>query len=123
MCTGGRIRHHFKHNLWRRNAHVVIVGYQAVGTLGRFIADGASTVRIHGRNHEVRADVLRIPGFSGHADRNELLKWMTALGRSPKRVFVTHGERESAHAFAELMREKLAFDVAVPAYKDEFELS
>lgn len=122
MCTGGRVKHHLKNNITREECTVLFIGYQAVGTLGRIILDGAEEVRIHGETFPVRAQILKIGGFSGHADQTELLKWVTSLKADPKRIFVTHGEPESAAAFAELLRGKMKSDVTVPDYKDEVDL-
>lgn len=96
MCTGGRVRHHLKHNLWRERCSVVFVGYAAEGTLARRIVDGASSVRLFGEDIQVRAQVWTINGFSAHADQGALLDW---LGRSPRReVFLVHGEYERGMA-------------------------
>ena len=97
---------------------LLFVGYQAYGTLGRHIIDGAEEVRIFGKMRQIRARVAQIHGFSGHADRNELLEWVGHVDPAPKKVIVTHGEENSAKAFGELIKEKLGFDVLVPQYKD-----
>ena len=122
MCTGGRVKHHLKNNITRDECTVLFIGYQAVGTLGRIILDGAEEVRIHGETFPVRAQIAKIGGFSGHADQTELLKWVTPLQAPPKRIFVTHGEPESAEAFAKLLRGKMKAEVTVPDYRDEAEL-
>ncbi|HEX29918.1 TPA: MBL fold metallo-hydrolase, partial [Candidatus Poribacteria bacterium] len=100
MCTGGRIKHHLVSNISRPESTILFVGYQAVGTLGRQIVDGAREVRILGRIHPVRARIVQINGFSGHADRDELFRWLSGLKGKPRHLFVTHGEPESAHSFA-----------------------
>lgn len=99
MCTGGRVRHHLKHNLWRRHCSVVFVGYAAQGTLARRIIDGAEQVRIFGEDIKVRASIHTIGGFSAHADQAELLAWHQQTG-NPKTTFLVHGEQRSMHAFA-----------------------
>jgi metallo-beta-lactamase family protein len=99
MCTGGRVRHHLKHNLWRQDSSVVFVGYAAQGTLARRIIDGAGHVRIFGEDITVRASVHTIGGFSAHADQAELLAWHQQTG-NPKTTFLVHGEKRSMHAFA-----------------------
>lgn len=104
MCTGGRIRHHLKHNLWRREASVVFVGYAAHGTLARRIIDGDETVRIFGEEIKVRARVYTIGGFSAHADQQELLNWHRKTGQ-PETTFLVHGEEESMHVFAGLLND------------------
>ncbi len=91
MCTGGRIRHHLKHNLWKRHASVVFIGFAAPGTLARRIVDGASSVRLFGQEIQVNARIHTINGFSAHADRQELLEWHAATGK-PKRTFLVHGD-------------------------------
>lgn len=103
MCTGGRIRHHLKHNLWRREASIVFVGYAAKGTLGRRIIDGEQMVRIFGEEIKVRANVYTIGGFSAHADQKELLAWHRQTG-SPETTFLVHGEERSMEVFNGLLR-------------------
>lgn len=118
MCTGGRIKHHLVNNISRPESTIMFVGYQAQGTLGRQIIDGAQSVRIFGRMHPVKARVVRINGFSSHADKHELLGWLSRLKRPPRRLFVVHGEAQSAAGFAEYLRESTGWNVSVPAYKD-----
>jgi len=119
MCTGGRIKYHLVNNISRPQSSIMFVGYQAVGTLGRQIVDGAKKVRILGQHYQVKARIVRIHGFSAHADRNELLDWLKELHAPPKRVFVVHGETESASNFGDYLREQTGWDVSVPAYQDE----
>ena len=119
MCTGGRIKHHLKNNISRPESTILFVGYQAIGTLGRIILDGAKTIRIFGEEHPVNARIERISGFSAHADRDELLRWISALNRAPRHVFVTHGETEAAGAFRELLAEKTGWACSVPEYQQE----
>jgi len=99
MCTGGRIRHHFKHNLWRRNAHVVIVGYQAVGTPGRALVDGAKYFRIGGEEIAVYATIHTLGGFSAHASQSQLLEWINNFNKPHPRLYLVHGEEEAKIAF------------------------
>ena len=103
MCTGGRVRHHLKHNLWNRRSSIVFVGYAARGTLARRIVDGAKRVSIFGEEIEVRADVHTIGGFSAHADQSELLAWHAHSG-NPKTTFLVHGEEQSMRAMAEKIK-------------------
>lgn len=110
MCTGGRIRHHLKHNLWRKEASVVFVGYAAQGTLARRIIDGEKTVRIFGDEISVRATVHTIGGFSAHADQRELLAWHRQTGR-PATTFLVHGEEKSMAVFSPLLE---ATQVVIP---------
>ena len=119
MCTGGRVKHHLVNNITRPECTILFVGYQAVGTLGRHIVNGAEEVRILGRKHPVRAKIVRISGFSAHADKNELFRWLSGLKKAPKRVFVVHGEEESAEHFRDYVSEKTGWDVSVPEYGDE----
>jgi len=99
MCTGGRVRHHLKHNLWRKRSSVVFVGYAAQGTLARRIIDGAKQVRIFGEDIPVRASIHTIGGFSAHADQAELLDWHGRIGR-PQATFLVHGDPDAMRAFA-----------------------
>jgi metallo-beta-lactamase family protein len=120
MCTGGRIKHHLVTNISRKASTILFVGYQAVGTLGREIVEGAQKVRILGQHYPVKARVVQINGFSAHADRDELLKWLSSLRRPPRRVFVTHGESSASQHFAALVRDKTGWGVVVPEYQEEF---
>ncbi|MBN1686853.1 MAG: MBL fold metallo-hydrolase, partial [Spirochaetales bacterium] len=104
MCTGGRIKHHLAHNIGKPSSIVLFVGYQAQGTLGRIILEGGKEeVRILGTYYRVRADIRNIHGFSAHADQRELLDWVNAIRKKPKRIFVTHGEPEAARTLAGLL--------------------
>ena len=115
MCEGGRIKHHLKYNLSRPECAIVFVGFQAAGTLGRRIVDGAKTVRLFGEPHAVRAKVFTIGGLSAHADRDALLGWLSGFRRAPRRCFVVHGEPLAAHALRDAIRERLGWPAAVPA--------
>lgn len=117
MCSGGRVKHHLVANIGRPESTILFVGYQAVGTLGRQIIDGAGEVRILGEMRPVRARIAQIGGFSAHADREGLLAWVRALKKPPRKVFVTHGEEGAAESFADLLREKTGWDALVPTYK------
>ncbi|NOY15513.1 MAG: MBL fold metallo-hydrolase [Gammaproteobacteria bacterium] len=99
MCTGGRVRHHLKHNIWNRKNSIIFVGFAAHGTLARHIIDGAEEVSIFGEKMRVRAGIYTIGGFSAHADQAELLAWYGQAG-DPKKTFLVHGEKESMQAFA-----------------------
>lgn len=122
MCTAGRIKHHLKRNLPRRESTILFVGYQAHGTLGRQIVDKRPEVRIHGRNVEVKAQIAQIFGFSGHADRNGLMKWVDAFQRPPKRLFLTHGDEEAALSLADHIRSTKQWDVLIPDYESSADL-
>ncbi len=119
MCTGGRIKYHLVNNITRPDCTIMFVGYQAEGTLGRQIVDGKKKVRILGQMYPVKAKVMRVHGFSAHADKDELLAWLKELEAPPRKVFVVHGEAESAKSFGDYIRGKTAWDVAVPEYQDE----
>ncbi|HHU63039.1 MAG TPA: MBL fold metallo-hydrolase [Clostridiales bacterium] len=114
MCDAGRIKHHLKHNLWREESSIIFVGYQAQGTLGRIIKDGASSVKIYGEEIAVRAEVHSLEGFSAHADQKGLLDWIGAMKHKPKKVFLVHGEQEALDTLAGLLREQQGLDVEVP---------
>jgi metallo-beta-lactamase family protein len=119
MCTGGRVKHHLENNISRKESTILFVGYQAVGTLGRQIVDGAKEIRLFGQKRRVRARIEQLHGFSGHADRDELLRWLSGLKKPPRRLFVTHGEAESSQHFAATVREKMGWTVSVPGYMEE----
>lgn len=122
MCTAGRIKHHLRKNLPRRESTILFVGYQAEGTLGRQILEGQPSVRIHGQQHPVRAEIAQIFGFSGHADHAGLLRWASAIDRPPRRVFLTHGEASSADALAKALRETRQWNCEAPTYLEVKEL-
>ncbi len=117
MCTGGRIIHHLRHNLWREEAGVIFVGYQARGTIGRQIVDGAKKVNIFGEKTAVRAQMWTVNGFSAHADQSILLDWLAKT--RAKRVFLVHGEERSLKGFEKAINEKLSIDSYIPAWKEE----
>lgn len=121
MCEGGRIRHHLKHNLWRPECSIVFTGFQARGTLGRRIVDGAKAVNIFGEEIAVKARICTLGGFSAHADRDGLLAWLSSFRNSPE-VFVVHGEEQVSIGFSELVKEKLGFVTHVPEKGGSYEL-
>ena len=118
MCTAGRIKHHLRHNLGRPECCILFVGYQTEGSLGRQILEGREEVRIHGRPWRVRARIAQIFGFSGHADRSDLLRWLRHLKEPPRQTFLTHGEEEAAQKLAGTIGGEMAWPVSVPAYQD-----
>ncbi|OGO32747.1 MAG: MBL fold hydrolase [Chloroflexi bacterium RBG_16_56_11] len=122
MCTGGRIKHHLINNISRPECTVLFVGYQAEGTLGRHILDGAGSVRIHGQQRPVRAAIAHIHGLSAHADRDDLLKWLSRLSPEPKHIFITHGEAKAALIFRQFLEEKTGFRASVPSYGEKVNL-
>lgn len=114
MCEAGRIKHHLKHNLWRRECSILIVGFQAQGTLGRKIVDGAKRVRIFGEEIAVAADVYTIGGLSAHADRDDLLAWAGRFESPPREVLVAHGEESVSLEFARALSAKFGWNAWVP---------
>lgn len=114
MCDAGRIKHHLKFNLPRPECTVIIAGFQAEGTLGRRLVDGAKSVRIFRETVPVRADLYTLGGLSAHADRDALLAWLACFRRPPRQTFVVHGEAETALGFAELVRARMGWRVEVP---------
>ncbi len=121
MCEGGRIRHHLKHNLWRPECSIVFVGFQAEGTLGRKLVDGAKSVQILGEDIAVQAQIHTIGGFSAHSDQTGLLEWLGGFTNHPE-VFIVHGEETAALDFEKAVREKLGFTTHVPHRGDSFEI-
>ncbi|MBI5100687.1 MAG: MBL fold metallo-hydrolase [Nitrospirae bacterium] len=121
MCEGGRIRHHLKHNLWRKESSIVFVGYQAKGTLGRQIIDGARRVDVLGENIVVRAGIHTLGGFSAHADRSELLGWISQFRKAPE-IFIVHGEEKASLDFQQAIESSLGLTSHVPAKGEEFEI-
>jgi metallo-beta-lactamase family protein len=122
MCNAGRIKHHLKHNIERPEATILFVGHQGEGTLGRQILDGRPRVRIHGQEFTVRAKVAQIYGFSGHADHDGLVRWISHFKRPPRRVFLTHGEESVALVLAGEISQKLGYATHVPYYQEAVEL-
>lgn len=119
MCNGGRIKHHLKHNLWRRECSIVFVGYQVKGTLGRRIVDGAKKVRIYGESIVVKAKIYTINGFSAHAGRDYLIKWSSSSDAD--KIFVVHGEFDKNFMLAEVLKER-GFECVIPNWLQSFEL-
>ena len=120
MCTGGRIKHHLKHNIWRKESSIVFVGYQAEGTLGRKIVDGERTVKIFEDRFNVNAQVYTIGGFSAHADRDALMDWLGHI-RGLKQTFLVHGENENLLSFQKLLLEKKISDIVnIPRMHESF---
>jgi metallo-beta-lactamase family protein len=116
MCTGGRVKHHLVNNISDPKNTIMFVGYQAVGTLGRTIVDGEKRVRILGEKRDIRADIVRIHGFSSHADKKELLEWLKKIKSCPKHIFVVHGEEQSALAFGKYISEQIGCKATVPEF-------
>jgi len=122
MCEAGRIKHHLKHNLWRSECTVLFSGYQAGGTLGRSILEGARHVTIFGEQIDVRCEVNELHGISGHADQEGLVKWLTSFKKEPRRVFIVHGDKEVAPWFASYVSRTLGIKAYAPKVLERFDL-
>lgn len=122
MCEAGRIKHHLKHNLWRKESSIVFVGYQAEGTLGRKLLDGEKIVKVLGESINVKAEIYNVEGFSGHADKLALLDWLKGFKEKPKTVFIVHGEEESKLNFAKEVKETLGLHCIIPEYNVAYEI-
>jgi metallo-beta-lactamase family protein len=122
MCTAGRIKFHLRQNIGRPESTILFVGYQVAGTLGRQIVDGRPMVRIHGRQWKVKARVERIEGFSGHADRGGLIRWLRGFQSPPRRLFVVHGAPEASESLAAYARDEMGWQATVPEYGQRMRL-
>ena len=114
MCEAGRIRHHLKHNLWRPECTILFVGYQAVGTLGRVLIEGVDEVKLFGEPIQVRAQIRKLVGMSGHADKDGLIDWINGFKEKPRRVFVVHGEDSVCTSFAECLKAEYGYHTYAP---------
>ena len=123
MCDAGRIKHHLKHNLWREESTILFVGYQSVGTPGRALVDGCSTLKLFGEEIAVCAEICTLPGVSGHADCEGLMKWAASFRQKPRRVFVTHGEDAVTDLFASRLHEELGYETYAPFSGTVFDLA
>lgn len=122
MCEAGRIRHHLKHNLWRKDSTILFVGFQVPGTLGNSLMNGAKEVKLFGEVIDVRAKIENLPGISGHADVNQLTKWAGAFEHTPKKVFIVHGEDAVTDQFAGHLHDELGLNACAPYSGDAFDL-
>ena len=122
MCEGGRIRHHLKHNLWDSRNTILFAGFQANGTLGRIIYDGADSVKIFGEQIDVKAEIALLNGISGHADREGLLSWLDGFIKKPSMVFVNHGDDDSCSGFAEIVTQRFGIPASAPYSGSEYDL-
>ena len=123
MCEAGRIRHHLKHNLWRDDSTILFVGYQVPGTLGHALLNGAKEVKLFGEMIEVRAEIVNLPGISGHADRTKLTEWAAAFQKHPpKRVFIVHGDDKVTDEFALHLHKELGYEAVAPYSGDIYDL-
>lgn len=122
MCTGGRIVHHLKHGLWQAETVVLMVGYQAAGSLGRRLVDGAESVRIFGDEIAVKARIHTLNGFSAHAGQTELLEWVEHLAGAGPEVYLTHGEARGREPLAEQIRRRFGLKVYLPEFGEQITL-
>lgn len=122
MCDAGRIKHHLRYNLGRKECTILITGFQAGGTLGRRLVDGAKMVRIFKQEIPVRADLYTIGGLSAHADQKALLDWLGHFRKPPRQTFVVHGEESTAQGFAEILRDQLGWQAVVPGLHEAFKI-
>lgn len=123
MCEAGRIRHHLKHNLWRKESTIVFVGYQSQGTLGRSLLEGAPSVKLFGETVEVQADIVKISGVSGHADKKGLIEWVRGFEeKPPKKVFVVHGDDQVCDSFANCLENEYGISASAPYSGSIFDL-
>ncbi len=119
MCDSGRIKHHLKHHLWRNESHIVFIGYQAEGTIGRRIVDGAKTIKLFGEEIAVKAHIHTLGGFSAHADQKGLLEWVSHIHNPQLEVFVNHGEEKISTELGQLISEQFHFKTAVPQWREK----
>ena len=122
MCDAGRIRHHLKHNLWLEDSTILFVGYQAEGTIGRQLLDGANEVKMFGEIIKVNAEIVQMSGISGHADHDMLIDWLGNLKQPPERVFVNHGGDTVCDEFADSIKEELGYDAVAPYSGGSYDL-
>lgn len=122
MATAGRIRHHLKHNLWNPLNSLVFVGYQAEGSLGRILLDGAKNVKLLGEEINVALEIYDLEGFSGHADQRILLDWVSKFKEKPKKVFIVHGEEEAANVLSDLIEGSFNIETIIPNMGDRFDI-
>ena len=123
MCDAGRIRHHLKHNLWRPECTILFAGYQAVGTLGRSLLEGAQVVKLFGETIDVEAHIEKLDGISGHADMNGLITWVSAFKEKPSQVFLVHGDDDVCTSFAGLLHTDYGFETAAPFSGSVYDLA
>lgn len=114
MCEAGRIRHHLKHNLWQKENTILFVGYQAAGTLGRILLDGIPEVKLFGEEIQVRAEIRKMEGISGHADQDGLLQWIGSFEKKPEKVFVVHGESQVCDMFVDRLQNEFGHSAIAP---------
>ena len=123
MATAGRVRHHLKHNLWDPRNSLVFVGYQAEGTLGRILLDGADKVKLLGEEIDVQLEIYDLKGFSGHADQRTILDWLDKFNYKPKKIFLVHGEEGPATTLRERIEERFGIECIIPNMGDKMSIT
>jgi metallo-beta-lactamase family protein len=123
MCNAGRIKHHLKNHLWKTNTSMVFVGFQAQGTLGKRILEGAKVVDIFGEEVDVRAKKFSIENFSAHADKNDLIEWVANIKNKPENIFIVHGEQAASHSLSNAIEKEFTLNTVVPSINEEYTLS
>lgn len=123
MATAGRVRHHLKHNLWNPDNSLVFVGYQAQGTLGRILLDGAEKVKLLGEEIDVQLEIYNLEGFSAHADQGTLIDWIDNFKVKPKKIFLVHGEEEPANVLMDIIKDKFDIETIIPNMMDKFNIA
>lgn len=123
MCDAGRIRHHLKHNLWREECTILFVGYQAIGTPGRALVDGAEEIKLFGENVAVRATIMQLKGVSGHADKDGLTEWLRGIKNKPDRVFIVHGDDQICDIYANYLADSFKYKTYAPFSGTVFNLA
>ena len=123
MAEAGRIKHHLKHNLWRPECTVLFVGYQAEGTLGRRILDGEKKVKIHGEEIAIKADIVKIDGFSAHADQKGLVDWLKGFQETPDKVFLVHGEEDALNTLQRVILSETGLRAEIPQYGARYDIA
>jgi metallo-beta-lactamase family protein len=119
MCDSGRIKHHLKHHLWRKESHIVIIGYQSEGTMGRRLVDGAKTVRLFGEEIAVKAHIHTLGGFSAHADQKGLLEWLSHFTNPQMEIFINHGEEKISIELAQIILQKFRYKTIIPQWREK----
>ena len=123
MCDAGRIRHHLKHNLWKKENTVIFVGFQAKGTLGRRILEGEKNLRILGEDITVNANIENIESFSGHADQAGIMEWLGGIEKKPRRIFIVHGEEDKQEVLSQKIKDDLAIETVIPERYETYDVT
>lgn len=122
MATAGRVRHHLKHNLWDPKNSLIFVGYQAEGTLGRILLDGVKKVKLLGEDIDVALEIYDLEGFSAHADQSFMIEWLSHFEQKPQKVFIVHGEKDTAEVFSNIIKEKFDLETIIPKIGNSYKI-